>query len=122
MPTHLSQQHNDCYFGDGNACHITQVTSVETETTPDMGKCMKTTTAGQVQCCFTSAETSRTIKDGEPRTATSTFTQLLSSNSMLLYVHRNHKAYQGRVAQDGHLDFHTAPEFDFNVALRPQKP
>ena len=27
---------------------------------------------------------------------------------MLLYVHRNHKAYQGRGAQDGHLVFHTA--------------
>ena len=30
-------------------------------------------------CCFTSTETIRTIRDGEPRTATSTFTQLLSS-------------------------------------------
>ena len=46
----------------------------------------------QVQCCFT--ETIRTIRDGEPRTATSTFTQLLSS--VLL--------------------------FKFNVALRPQRP
>ena len=34
----------------------------------------------QVQCCFTSTETVRTIKDGEPRTATSTFTQLLNSD------------------------------------------
>ena len=33
----------------------------------------------RVQCCFTSTETLRTIRDGEPRTATSTFTQLLSS-------------------------------------------
>ena len=32
-----------------------------------------------VQCCFPSTETIRTIRDGEPRTATSTFTQLLSS-------------------------------------------
>ena len=32
----------------------------------------------QVQCCFTSAET-MINRDGEPRTATSTFTQLLSS-------------------------------------------
>ena len=31
------------------------------------------------QCCFTSTETIRTIMVGEPRTATSTFTQLLSS-------------------------------------------
>ena len=34
----------------------------------------------RLQCCFTSTETVRTIKDGEPRTATSTFTQLLNSD------------------------------------------
>ena len=49
-----------------------------------------------------------------PRTATSTFTQLLSSETTtlqtLLYIHRNHKAYMGWGVQDGHLDFHTAPE------------
>ena len=38
-------------------------------------------TSKQVQCCFTSTETVRTIRDGEPSTATSTFTQLLSSES-----------------------------------------
>ena len=32
-----------------------------------------------VQCSFTSTETTRTIRDREPRGATSTFTQLLSS-------------------------------------------
>ena len=32
-----------------------------------------------VQCCFTSTETVRLVRDGEPKTATSTFTQLLSS-------------------------------------------
>ena len=32
----------------------------------------------QVHCCFTPTETKRTIRDREPRTATSTFTQLLS--------------------------------------------
>ena len=32
------------------------------------------------------------------------------SSSVLLYVHRKHKAYSGRLAQDGHLVFHTAPE------------
>ena len=37
--------------------------------------------AVQARCCFTSTETIRTIKDGEPRTATSTFTQLLSTAS-----------------------------------------
>ena len=35
----------------------------------------------QVQCCFTSTETVRTIRDGEPRTSTSTFTQLPSSET-----------------------------------------
>ena len=29
---------------------------------------------------------------------------------MLLYVHRDHKDFWGRGAQDGHLDFHTVPE------------
>ena len=37
-----------------------------------------------VQCCFTSTETIRLIRDGESRTATSTFTQLLSS--VLKYI------------------------------------
>ena len=41
------------------------------------------------QCCFTSTETIRTIRDGEPWTATSTFTQLLSSVAeRLLYAFR----------------------------------
>ena len=34
-----------------------------------------------VQCCFTSTETTRLIRDGEPRTATSTLTQLLNSGT-----------------------------------------
>ena len=33
----------------------------------------------QFKCCFTSTETAQTIRDGEPRTAASTFTQLLCS-------------------------------------------
>ena len=36
------------------------------------------------QCCSTSTETERTIKDGKPRTATSTFTRLLSTDSGFL--------------------------------------
>ena len=51
--------------------------------------------------CSTSTETTlRAVRDGEPRTVTSTFTQLLSSEtilsssgSVLLYVHRDHKDY-----------------------------
>ena len=34
--------------------------------------------SSKVQCCFMSTETIRSLKDGEPRTATSTFTQLQS--------------------------------------------
>ena len=63
-----------------------------------------------IQCCFTSTETMKLIRDGESRTATSTFTQLLSTSLMLLYIRRDLTAYQGRVAHDGHLDFPTPPE------------
>ena len=58
-----------------------------------------------------STETMKLIWVGEPGTATSIFTQLLSSeglSSMLLYVHMDCADYQGRGAQDGHLDFHTS--------------
>ena len=63
------------------------------------------TTAGQklvlrtlLTYCFTPTKTIRTVRDWEPRTATSTFTQLLSFEevlqvNMVLNVHRNHKAY-----------------------------
>ena len=34
----------------------------------------------------------------------------LSSSSMLLYDNKDRTDYKGRGAQDGHLDFHTAPE------------
>ena len=43
------------------------------------------------------------------------------------YVHRDLKDYNGRGAQDGHLDFYTSSELRnidifFSVALRPKKP
>ena len=41
--------------------------------------------AVSVLCCFTSTETLRLIRDGEPRTATSTFTQLQSSANLIVY-------------------------------------
>ena len=102
----------------------------------------------QVQYCFTSTGTIRTIRDGEPRKSTSTFTQLLSSvrtlmmkwclmssdvswhirdklwpmpkyGSINLYVHGNQKASLGRTAQDGHFDSHTAPElYDVRTLIR----
>ena len=41
----------------------------------------------QVQCCLTSTESIRTVRDGEPRTATSTFTRS-DSSSVLLNAHK----------------------------------
>ena len=35
--------------------------------------------SASIQCCSTSTENIRTVRDGEPRTSTSTFSQLLSS-------------------------------------------
>ena len=40
-----------------------------------------------IQCCFTSTETVRTIRDGEPRTATSTLTQLLNYKVEILLTY-----------------------------------
>ena len=45
-----------------------------------------------------STETIRTFRDGEPKTATSSFTHLPSSEFQVfklafLYVHRNHKGH-----------------------------
>ena len=42
-----------------------------------------------VQCCFTSTETIRTIRDEEPRTVTSTFTQLLNSFVLVFLLLRD---------------------------------
>ena len=39
------------------------------------------------ECCFTSTETIRLIRDGEPRTATSTFTQLQVTNTKHIYTY-----------------------------------
>ena len=43
------------------------------------------------KCCFTSKETVRTIRDGEPRTSTSAFTAPELCLSALLYVHQKKK-------------------------------
>ena len=42
----------------------------------------------QVQCCLTSTESIRTVRDGEPRMATSTFTRS-DSSSLLPNVHKD---------------------------------
>ena len=67
-----------------------------------------------VQCRFTSTETVRTVRDGEPRTATLTFTQLLSSVLPLSFsccLTSLETVGTVRDVQDVHLiDFHTALE------------
>ena len=70
--------------------------------------------SSSVQCWFTSTETIGTIRDGKPRTSTSTFTQLLSSDTMSLQCcctsTETIRLIRDGGAQDGHLDFHTTPE------------
>ena len=73
--------------------------------------CSALLTVSWFQCCFPSTETVRTIRGGEPRTSTSTFTQLLSSVvSVFSVALRPQRSYGLLGAQDVHLDFHTAPE------------
>ena len=61
------------------------------------------------------------MRNGEPGTTTSTFAQLLSSventSLMVLYVHKKHKAYWGRGAENDYLDFHTAPELCYIITM-----
>ena len=53
----------------------------------------------QVQRCFTSTQTIRTVRDREPRMATLTFIQ---------YCFTATQTIRDRGAQDGHLDSHTS--------------
>ena len=46
-------------------------------------------------------------------------TTQVNNSQILLYVHRNYKDCQGRGAQDGHLDFHTAPELWSETDVNP---
>ena len=100
----------------------------------------------RVQCCFTSIETMWTVRDREPRTTTSTFTQLLRSvfqcrftstqtvrtirdprrsprlshSSCALFFNvalRPQRLYGPLGTQDGHVDFHTAPALCFSMSL-----
>ena len=84
-----------------------------------------------VQCCFTSTETIRTTRDlGEPRTAISTFTQLLSSDTE--QVQRCFTSTETiRTVRNGELRTATSTFTQllsseglsrFSVALRPQRP
>ena len=86
-----------------------------------------------VQCCFTSTEDVRTVRDGEPRTSTSTLTQLLNSDTPrefklnVAYVHRDRRYYWVRGPRASTstltqlLSSDTPRMLKFNVALRPQR-
>ena len=68
-----------------------------------------------LQCCFTSTEAVRTINDGEPRTATSTFTQLPNSEWPVVFRCCSPSTETVMTIKDAGcpgrpLDFHTAPE------------
>ena len=50
------------------------------------------------------------VKAGVGFVPTIAASKFMYNSSVLRDVHRDRKDYQGRGAQDGHLDFHTAPE------------
>ena len=84
-----------------------------------------------VQCCFTSTETIRLIRDGEPRTATSTFTQLLSSDRAVQVQCCFTSPETIRLIRDGEPRTATSTFSQllstvrcpfFSVASRPQRP
>ena len=76
---------------------------------------------GSVQCCFTSTETVRTVRDWEPRTATSTFAQLLSSEEKPFVQCCFTSTETVRTIRDGEPRPATSAFF-FGVALRQQRP
>ena len=78
-----------------------------------------------LQCCFTSTATVRTFRDREPRTATSTFTQLMSTGDsqrpMFLYVHRKRKIRDVEPRTTTSTFTQLLSEL-WNFALRSQRP
>ena len=87
----------------------------------------------QVQCCFTSTETTRTVRDGEPRTSTSTLTQLLTFDYVTAFVlaliafTEKTSGLLGtsglpRTATSIFSQLRSSDYFRFSVALRPSKP
>ena len=70
-----------------------------------------------LQCGFTSTETIQSTKDGEPRTFTSTFTQLLSSDWAVIDSIR--KACH---PQPTNTPSRIVPSSSSNVALYPRRP
>ena len=70
-----------------------------------------------IQCYFTSTETIRIIRDGEPRAFISTFKELLGSVILCwVYVHRNNKESRTSTSTFTQLLI-SVPS---SVALRPQ--
>ena len=66
---------------------------------------------GFIQCRFSSTDTLRTIRDGESRTSTSSFTQLLLSSAewwvqCCFTFTETIRTVRELGAQDVHLDFH----------------
>ena len=84
------------------------------------------------ESCFTSTETVQTVRDGEPRTATSTFTHLLSSATQRVQccltsteTVRTIRGGEPRTATSTFtqlLNSESSAFVPFVVALRPQRP
>ena len=73
-----------------------------------------------------STEIIRTVRDGEPRTATSTFTHLLNSDQFKFNVALRPQRPCGllcfsKPAQDVSLDFHTALDLSDNPNHNPEQ-
>ena len=82
-----------------------------------------------VHCCFTSTETVRIIRDGEPRAAISTFSRLLSAPvpSTVCFVHQS--AVRSIIAADYQMSWTMAVEESrsaglsaWSVAMSPARP
>ena len=79
-----------------------------------------------IQWCFTSTESTGLIRDGESRTATSTFTQLLSSVLQCCFTStettRLIRDGESRTATSTFTQLLSSGRVRFNAALRLQKP
>ena len=94
--THLYWRHSSCgHHSHGPNCTYARLNLQPWDGFQRADLLVSKATLFIVQCCFVSRETVRTIRDVDPRTATSIFTQFLSSvsdtvhPSMLFYIHRD---------------------------------
>ena len=83
------------------------VTSTDFHTTPDFRLLYIIV---QVQCCFTSTETIRTIRDGDRHLDFDTAPEFRLLDIIVQVQCCFTSTETIKTTRDGHLDFHTAPE------------